>query len=343
MAAAVPPPGAPTRARRAPLTDRFGRVHTYLRVSVTDRCNFRCVYCLPAEGLSWKPRESLLSYEEIARLVGVFASMGVQKIRITGGEPTIRADITALVAGIAAVPGITDVAMTTNAHALARTAPALKAAGLDRINVSIDTLDPEGFRRITRGGRLDKVLAGIEASLAAGLHPVKLNAVLLRGENDDQLFPLVEYAAARAPAMVLRFIEYMPFEARWHQSVRSKELRERLAARYTLEPVRARARTAGPSRVWKIAENGLEVGFISPLSEHFCATCNRLRLSCEGQLRTCLAHEDTPSLRDLMRGGATDDALAAAIRTMVMGKPEGHQAELEGGVPFQGVMTRIGG
>lgn len=329
--------------RLEPLTDRFGRVHTYLRVSVTDRCNFRCVYCLPAEGLSWKPRNSLLTYEEIARLVGIFARMGVRKIRLTGGEPTIRSDIEALVAGVAAVPGIREVAMTTNAHALARVAPRLAAAGLQRVNVSIDTLDPEGFRRITRGGRLEKVLAGIEACLAAGIAPVKLNAVLLRGDNEDQLFPLVEYAAARAPAVSLRFIEYMPFEARWHQSVRSRELRERLSARYTLRPVHARATTAGPSRVWTIAENGLEVGFISPLSEHFCATCNRLRLSCEGDLRTCLAHEDNPSLRDLLRDGASDDELAATIRSIVMGKPEGHQAELDGGVPFEGVMTTIGG
>ena len=328
---------------REPLKDSFGRVHTYLRVSVTDRCNFRCVYCMPAEGLSWKPRDSLLRYEEVGRLVRIFAEMGVTKVRLTGGEPTIRSDFAQLVGALGQIEGLRDIAMTTNGHTLARLAPTLAKAGLTRVNISIDTLDDEGFTQITRGGRLARVLEGIEAAVDAGLTPVKLNAVLLRGDNDDQLVPLVEYAAARAPAVELRFIEYMPFEARWHKSVRSGELRERLAAHYTLVPGAPRGPDAGPSKTRAIAENGLVIGFISPLSEHFCASCNRLRLSCEGQLRTCLAHEDTPSLRDLIRAGHSDDALADAIRAMVMAKKAGHEALLEGGVPFQGVMTSIGG
>lgn len=326
-----------------PLTDTLGRVHTYLRVSVTDRCNYRCVYCLPEEGMTWLPRSELLSYEEIGRLVRVFARMGVRKIRITGGEPTIRADIDKLVAAVAAVPGITDVAMTTNAHHLARLAPRLAEAGLRRINVSIDSLQPERFARLTRGGRLDKVLAGIDAARAAGIAPIKLNAVLLQGDNDDEAEALVEFAARHADTTELRFIEYMPFTARWHKTVKASDLRERLSRRWALEPEGRSGPAAGPARHWRIPELGLRVGFISPLSEHFCATCNRLRLQADGHLRTCLAHEDTPSLRDLVRGGASDDHLESAIRDLVLGKPVGHDCTVEGGTVFEGVMTGIGG
>jgi cyclic pyranopterin phosphate synthase len=325
------------------LVDRLGRVHTYLRVSVTDRCNYRCVYCMPEEGLNWLPRASLLSYEEIARLVVVFAGLGISKIRLTGGEPTLRADLPELVGAIARTPGITDLALTTNGHTLARLAPRLAAAGLRRINVSLDSLKPERFDRLTRGGSLEKVLAGIAAARAAGIGPVKINAVLLRGENEDEILDLAAFFGQQAATTELRFIEYMPFEARWHQCVPSAAVRAVLATRYTLVPDGPRSATAGPARTLRLAENGLRVGFISPLSEHFCATCNRLRLMVDGHLRTCLAHEDTPSLRDLLRGGASDQALAAAISAMVMGKPDGHDCDVEGGTLFEGVMTSIGG
>lgn len=330
--------------QRAPLTDAFGREHTYLRVSVTDRCNYRCVYCMPAEGMTWMPREELLSYEEIGRIVRVFAAMGLQRVRLTGGEPLIRADIDKLVAEVAAVPGIRDVAMTTNAHHLARLAPRLAAAGLTRVNVSIDSLRAERFAALTRGGDLARVLEGIEAARAAGLTPVKLNVVLLRGENDDELLDLVRFFGQWPDSTELRFIEYMPFEARWHKSVPSRELRERLAEAVTLVPRRRDQHTGGgPARTWEVAETGLVVGFISPLSEHFCASCNRLRLMADGHLRTCLAHEDTPSLRDLLRRGLSDGQLEQAVRAMVLGKPEGHDCGIEGGVPFEGIMTGIGG
>lgn len=328
---------------RAPLTDRFGRSHSYLRVSVTDRCNYRCVYCMPPEGLSWQPRSELLTYEELGRLVSVFSEMGIRKVRLTGGEPTIRSDIEALIARIAACPGIDDLAMTTNGHTLSRLAPRLAKAGLRRINVSLDTLDPERFAALTRGGRLDWVLAGIEAARAHGITPIKINVVLMRGENDHELFPLVDYFARWATDTELRFIEYMPFGKRRHTSVPSQELRDRLAERFTVTAVQERGHTAGPAKRWRLAENGLSVGFISPLSEHFCASCNRLRLMCDGHLRTCLAHDDTPSLRDLLRAGATDTELEAAIRGMVHAKPEGHDARIDGGTNFEGVMTRIGG
>jgi cyclic pyranopterin phosphate synthase len=331
------------RIAHGPLTDRLGRVHTYLRVSVTDRCNYRCVYCMPEEGMNWVPREQLLRYEEIARIVGVFAQLGVTKIRITGGEPTIRSDIESLVAAIAETPGITDVALTTNGHTLARQAERLHAAGLRRINVSLDTLRPDRFTALTRGGDLGRVLAGIAAARAAGMVPVKINAVLLQGENDDEVFDLVDFFGQDAATTELRFIEYMPFEARWHRCGPSADVRRQIASRYTLLPEPREGAAAGPARTWRVAESGLRVGFISPLSEHFCAGCNRLRLMVDGHLRTCLAHEDTPSLRDLLRAGASDQALADSIREMVMGKPDGHDCTVDGGEVFQGVMTGIGG
>ena len=327
----------------APLIDRYGRVHTYLRVSVTDRCNFRCIYCMPPEGLQWIPRAELLTYEEIGRVAAAFARMGVHKLRITGGEPTIRADIEALIATLGDTPGLTDLAMTTNAHTLAALAPRLAASGLRRVNISLDSLKADRFARLTRGGKLDRVLDGISAARAAGLHPIKINCVLMRGENDDELFDLVDFFAPHAADTQLRFIEYMPFEERRHKTVPSAELRDRRAARSPLLSQGPPRGDAGPARTWRLADSGLVVGFISPLSEHFCASCNRLRLMADGHLRTCLAREDTPSLRDLLRGGADAPALEAAIRAMVMGKPEGHACEVEGGTLFEGTMTGIGG
>lgn len=329
--------------RIPPLVDRFGRRHTYVRISVTDRCNFRCVYCMPEEGLSWMPRSELLSYEEIVRVMSVFAPMGVRKVRLTGGEPTLRADIESLIEGLAGIPGIDDIAMTTNGLTLDHLAPRLAAAGLTRVNISIDSVDAERFRRLTRGGDLARVLRGIEAARTAGLTPIKLNAVVLKGENEEDLDGLVDWAGQWPDDLELRFIEYMPFAARWHRSVASSELRRRLGERLTLTPDRARGPTDGPARMWRVEATGLRVGFISPLSEHFCARCNRLRLQADGHLRTCLAHEDTPSLRDLVRNGADDTTLERAIRAMVMGKPEGHDCGLDDGTVFEGVMTGIGG
>jgi cyclic pyranopterin phosphate synthase len=329
--------GRPTRAG---LLDRFGRQHTYLRVSVTDRCNFRCVYCLPEEGLDWMPRADVLSYEEIARLVGIFAGMGVRRVRLTGGEPTVRRDIGALVGAVAAVPGIEDLSMTTNAHALAKNAGMLASRGLGRVNISLDSLDAARFGRITRGGKLDAVLAGIRGARAAGLCPIKINMVVMKGVNDDEVVPMARYFLPHADDTILRFIEYMPFEGRWHENVPSAELRERLTVLGPVAPLDTPL-GGGPARYWTVGP--LRVGFIAPLTEHFCASCNRLRLLADGHLRTCLAHEDTPSLRDLLRSGVDDAAIAATIRTIVRGKPAGHEAETAGGRLFEGVMTGIGG
>ena len=326
-----------------PLEDAFGRVHTYLRVSVTDRCNFRCTYCMPEEGLSWVPRADILRYEEIARIVRIMATMGISKVRITGGEPTLRTDIVELIREIAAIDGIDDIAMTTNGHTLAHLARPLADAGLNRLNISIDTLDPDLFKSLTRGGRLDKVLAGIAAAREAGLTPIKLNAVILAGVNDQDIFGLVDFCAPHAHDTILRFIEYMPFEERRFKSVPAAQLREQLKTRFTLEKAVPKRPTDGPATTVRLRENGLTVGFISPLSEHFCSTCNRLRLMADGHLRTCLAHDDTPSLRDLMRNGMSDPALEAEIRAMVLGKPSGHDCQIDGGTLFEGVMTSIGG
>lgn len=330
--------GRPTRAG---LLDRFGRQHTYLRVSVTDRCNYRCVYCMPEEGLDWMPRADILTYEEIARIVGIFAGMGVRRVRLTGGEPTVRRDIGALVGAVAAVPGILDLAMTTNGHTLAKQAKMLADRGLHRVNVSLDSLDPARFARLTRGGRLDLVLAGIDAARAAGLGPIKINMVVMKGENDDEIVSMARYFLPHAADIVLRFIEYMPFEQRWHASTTAAEMRVQLAELGAVEPL-AQDLGGGPARYWTVG-GALRVGFIAPLTEHFCASCNRLRLLADGHLRTCLAHEDTPSLRDLVRSGASDASIAETVRGIVRGKPAGHEAETDGGRLFEGVMTGIGG
>ncbi len=334
-------PAAPEVRPDGPaLLDRFGRQHTYVRVSVTDRCNYRCVYCMPAEGMSWIPRADVLSFEEIARIVGVMASMGVRRVRLTGGEPTVRRDIVALVRALAAIPGIDDIAMTTNGQALGALASPLAQAGLTRVNVSIDSLDPGRFSRITRGGDLAAVLAGIAAARAAGLLPIKLNVVVMAGENDDEIVSIARAFQPHAADTIVRYIEYMPFEGRWHQNVSAAEMRRRLAEIGPVLPSAERG-GGGPAKYWTVG--GLRVGFIAPLTEHFCATCNRLRLQADGHLRTCLGYEDTPSLRDLVRSGGSDADLRGAIQAIVLGKPAGHAAETEGGRNFEGVMTAIGG
>jgi cyclic pyranopterin phosphate synthase len=330
----------------APLADAYGRVHTYVRVSVTDRCNYRCVYCMPEEGMSWLPRKELLTYEEIARVVGVLARAGVTRVRLTGGEPTVRRDIVELVRAVASVPGIHDVALTTNGHTLASMAVPLREAGLRRVNVSLDSLDAGRFADLTRGGSLTRVLAGIEAARAAGLLPIKINMVVMAGKNDDEVVDVARHFAAHAEDTVVRFIEYMPFGERWHGNTAAAVLRERLADAFGgLSPVEGSVNGAGPACYWRVGPGpgALTVGFISPITEHFCATCNRLRLLADGHLRTCLAHEDTPSLREALRAGESDDALEARIRAIVLGKPEGHTAHLPDGRAFEGVMTGIGG
>lgn len=323
-----------------PLLDKYGRRHVYLRVSVTDRCNYRCTYCMPEEGFAAKARKDLLSFEEIRRIVAVFHELGVRRVRLTGGEPLIRKGIRHLVRMLADL-GLDDLAMTTNAHLLARHASALADAGLRRVNISCDAVDPEIFARMTRGGSLREVLAGIDAARAAGLTPIKVNAVVLAGVNDHQLLPMVRHFADHADDTVVRFIEYMPFGPERKKHLPVSELRRRLAEHYTLEP-EGRG-PGGPAVVWRIAETGQRVGFISPITEHFCDACNRLRLDADGHLRTCLSRDDAPSLRDVLRGGATDAELTSLVRRIVWNKVAGHEAHEDDWRAFEGVMTQIGG
>ena len=333
------------RQSTGPLLDPYGRKHTYLRLSVTDRCNYRCTYCMPAEGLKWMPREHLLTFEESARIVRVLAGMGVRKVRLTGGEPTVRAGIESLVAQIAAVEGIEDIAMTTNGHLFAKRAQVLADAGLQRINVSIDSVDPDQFRALTRGGDLTRVLEAIRVAREVGLGPVKLNCVVIRGTNGEQVVEMVR-AFADWPDVVVRFIEFMPFSAveRERQHLPVAEMRERLGEHFTLEAL-GRPRGGGPAVEWQLKETGQRVGFISPITEHFCEACDRIRLQADGHLRTCLSREAAPSLRDLLREGMTDERLAEVLRERVWAKVAGHEAHLADGDfrAFDGAMTSVGG
>ena len=341
-------PGHGQAATPGSLVDRFARRVRYLRLSVTDRCNYRCIYCMPEEGVEFRPRAELLTFEEIVRLLGVFAGLGVRRVRLTGGEPTVRARIVDLVDRIAAVPGIDEVVMTTNGHLLAELAEPLRRAGLSGLNVSLDTVDPDRFREVTRRGDLDRVLAGIDAALAAGIE-VKLNAVALRGVADDDLAGLCELAWSRG--VVVRFIEHMPMSSGVlydpERELSAAAIRAAITAAFgPLEPSPARdpARAVGPARYWRVAAAPeREIGIISAMTEHFCETCNRLRLSATGDLHACLGHDDAISLRDVIRSGGTDDDVAAAIRMGVDGKRAGHEFQCTGAGGPRKHMVAIGG
>lgn len=323
------------------LIDSFGRTHTYLRISVTDRCNFRCIYCLPSEDIAWTPKADILRYEELARLVHIFAQLGIQKIRLTGGEPTMRADICSLVASLSQTKGIQEVHMTSNGYTLPKLAAPLYEAGLRHMNISLDTIDPQVFHTMSRGFSINPVLQGIEKALSMGLS-LKINAVILKDINEDSVFPLIDFCSDKH--IPLRFIEYMPFEARWHQCITSEEIQNRISQRYALQHSHSsKSSHSGPAQEFYLREKHLRLGFISPLSNRFCASCNRLRLSAKGELRTCLAHEDAPSLGSLLRSNASDHDISTHIQKQVSGKKEGHLCDVDTGTPFQGIMTQIGG
>ncbi|HVV84222.1 MAG TPA: GTP 3',8-cyclase MoaA [Kofleriaceae bacterium] len=337
---------APIPGAGDPLLDRFARRIRYLRVSVTDRCNYACTYCVPDEGVAHRLRAELLTFEELARVVGVFAGLGVRRVRLTGGEPTVRAGFVDLVSLVRAVPGIDEVVMTTNGHRLAELAGPLAAAGLAGANVSLDTLDPARFAALTGGGDLARVLAGVDAALAAGLR-VKLNAVALAGTNDGELAALCEAAWARG--VVMRFIEHMPLSDgalyRPERELSAAAIRARLEADVgPLVAASADRGIAGPARYWALASDPRrEVGIISAMTEHFCDDCNRLRLTADGQLHACLGHDDAVSLKDLVRAGATDDDLRAAIAGAVAGKRAGHEFQRSGaGGPTKHMITMGG-
>jgi GTP 3',8-cyclase len=307
------------------LVDPFGRAISYLRVSVTDRCDFRCVYCM-AENMTFLPKADLLSLEELDRLCSVFIDKGVRKLRLTGGEPLVRRGIMTLVTSLSRhlVAGALDeLTITTNGSQLAKYAGELVDHGVKRINVSLDTLDPDKFRSITRWGELDKVLTGIDAALAAGLR-VKINAVALKGVNEDELGDLVAWAHGRG--MDLTIIEVMPLgdigAGRLEQYLPLSVVRARLSQRFTLDEIDYR--TGGPARYVEVKETGGRLGFITPLTHNFCESCNRVRVTCTGTLYMCLGQEDAADLRSPLRLSPHNEPLEAAIEEAISRKPKGH-------------------
>src|SRR5882757_9903533 len=309
-----------------PVIDPFGRAITYLRVSVTDRCDFRCVYCM-AEDMTFLPKAEILTLEELDRLCSAFVRMGVRKLRLTGGEPLVRKNMMSLVRALSRHLGsgaLDELTLTTNGSQLVRHAADLAACGVRRINVSLDTLDPQKFAAITRWGRLDAVLEGLAAAKAAGL-AIKINTVALKGVNEDEFDQLIEWCGAQG--FDLTIIEVMPMgdvggENRLDQYLPLSLLRPRLARRWTLEDIDYR--TGGPARYVRVAETGRRIGFITPLTHNFCESCNRVRLTCTGTLYMCLGQEDAADLRAPLRGSDDPVVLETAIRAAIARKPKGH-------------------
>ena len=352
--------GLPSVARRVALADdrpaspdlldRFGRVATDLRISLTDRCNLRCTYCMPAEGLPFRPADALMQAHEITRLARIAVSeLGVRQVRFTGGEPLLRSDLIEIIASVAALGPRPEISLTTNAIGLASRARALADAGLDRINVSLDTIHASTFREVTRRPFLDRVLAGIEAAAAAGLSPIKINAVLMRGVNDNEAADLLDWALERG--FELRFIEQMPLDAdhAWTRAamVTAEETRRRLAERFVLEPDRA-PRDGAPAELYRVSSRATgsvlgRVGIIASVTEPFCADCRRTRLTAEGAVRSCLFSHQEFGLLEPLRAGATDTELARLWRGAMWEKPAGHELGRAGFVQPERTMSAIGG
>ena len=327
----------------AKLTDRFGRTVNYVRLSVTDRCDFRCVYCM-AEDMTFLPRQQVLTLEEIARLARTFASLGTEKIRLTGGEPLVRKDIVDLVKEIGSL-SLRDFAMTTNGNQLAKLAQPLKQAGLKRLNISLDSLDADRFHAITRTGHLNQVLDGIDAAKDAGFDGIKLNVVVMKGRNDDEVPELIEFA--RRKQVDISFIEEMPLgqitdHDRGECLCTSDQVRALIRHHHDLVPTTADS--GGPARYYRMPDSPIRVGFISPHSHNFCATCNRVRVTVEGRLLLCLGNEHSVDLRRILRGYPVNDAKLrdTIIRAMDL-KPERHHFSTDGDVQILRFMNMTGG
>jgi GTP 3',8-cyclase len=328
-----------------PLMDGFGRRHTCLRISVTDRCNIRCFYCMPADGVVFRPREELLSFEEIERFVRALVPLGVNKLRLTGGEPLVRAELPTLVRKLSVVGGISDIALTTNGMLLDKQASALKAAGLRRINISLDTLREDVFQKITRRNGVDRVLAGIAAAQQAGFERIRLNAVAIHGITEGEIIPLVEFARARD--LQLRFIEFMPLDAdhKWSndQLLTGAKIRRIIEERFGPLAPAGRVDASQPASDFEFADGRGGIGFINPVSEPFCADCNRLRLTAEGQVRNCLFSTVEWDARGLLRGGASDAELRTLVRDCVAAKAAAHGIGQRDFHQPQRAMYQIGG
>ena len=334
----------------ASLVDSHGRVHTSLRLSVTDRCNIRCVYCMPAGSIQFLPRDQILTFEEIARFVRVLADCGVRRVRLTGGEPLVRSQLPDLVQQIACVPGIEDVALTTNGILLADQADALRRAGLRRVNISLDSLTEEGFRKIARRDGLEQVLAGIGAAQEVGFETIRLNAIAMRGVTEHEAVELARFARERG--LELRFIEYMPLDTdeAWSRGavLTGAELRQQLET--VFGPLVAARRTdqSQPAVDYDFADRpfadgGGRIGFINPVSQPFCGSCNRLRLTAEGQVRNCLFSTTEWDARALLRSGAVDEDIAQLVRDAVAAKKPGHGIDDPGFLRPERAMYQIGG
>jgi cyclic pyranopterin phosphate synthase len=356
------------------LVDRFGRVHRDLRISLTDRCSLRCTYCMPADGVPWLARSTMLSTDEIVHVARVGVSLGINEIRLTGGEPLLRVDIVDVVRRLTALPGSPEVSLTTNALRLPGLASQLKDAGLSRVNISLDTLDRQKFLQLTRRDKLVETLAGIAAADAAGLHPVKINAVAMRGVNDDEVVALTRFAVDRGYQM--RFIEQMPLDAghTWDRAemVTQAEILSRLTSAFTLTEVPGRG--AAPAELWTVDGGPATVGVIASVTAPFCGACDRLRLTADGQLRACLFSQTETDVRELLRGSApaaggeigvgpsqavrigpsaaprpapvpsdVDEALAAAYRRCLAGKKAGHDIDDPSFLQPDRPMSAIGG
>jgi len=325
------------------IRDRYERIIDYMRISVTDRCNLRCIYCMPSEGIKPIKHKDVISYEEIIRIVRIGASLGVRKIRLTGGEPLIRKDLSYLVSSINSIEGIEDISLTTNGVLLNEYAKFFAIAGLTRVNVSLDSLRPDRYREITRGGDINRVWEGIYEAEKAGISPIKINMVPIRGFNDNEIEEFARLTLKTA--YHVRFIEFMPIGAKeiWsHEKyISTDEIRERVSKIAPLIPVKIR--NTGPARYFRFKDAPGVVGFISPITHHFCNSCNRLRLTSDGKLRPCLFSETEIDLKSAIRCGASDKEIERLLRLSVKIKPEGHFINHEKCFSHLKPMSKIGG
>mgnify|MGYP002624073913 CR=1 FL=1 len=330
---------------RSPILDALGRVHTNLRISVTDRCNIRCFYCMPDVNIRFKPKDELLSFEEMHRFVQIAAAMGVNRLRITGGEPLVRADLDKLIAKLVGTPGIEDVALTTNGLLLADQAESLKNAGLHRVNISLDTLEEETFQRIARRPGIAKVLEGIAAAQRVGFDRIRLNAIAIAGLTEAEVVPLGRFA--REQGLELRFIEFMPLDAEgnWQsdQVLSGEAIRALLEDAFGPLVAADRPDPSQPAVDFQFADGIGRIGFINPVTRPFCHDCNRLRITAEGQLRNCLFSTEEWDARALLRGGAEDTEIASLVRQCVAAKKPGHGIDSETFLRPERAMYQIGG
>ncbi len=334
-----------TNVEAQPLVDRFGRTHNSLRISVTDRCNIRCFYCMPAENVVFQPNSALLTFEEIAAFVAAMIPLGIDTLRLTGGEPLLRAELNILVKMLAGLPELRDLALTTNGMLLVKHAVALKDAGLQRINISLDALDQHAFRQISRRDGLDQVLAGIDAAIQAGFAEIRINTVAIRGITEAQVPKLVEFASRKG--LVLRFIEFMPLDAdhAWQRQGLLSGADIRNLIEQSFGPLQAadRSNLSQPAVDYWSPTLNATVGFINPISQPFCGDCNRLRLTAEGKLRNCLFSTVEWDVRDLLRQGVSVAELQACVRDCVAAKNPGHGIDDEQFIQPQRAMYQIGG